>query len=61
MPAMERTKGMIVGFGFLGLALSLKSLYSGEHSTLINLILILALVLGPTMLVQRGKNLKVSK
>jgi len=45
---LERVKGMIVGFGFLGLALLLKSVYSGGNIVLIGMILVMITV-GPTL------------
>ena len=45
---MERVKGMLVGFGFLGLALLLKSVYPGRNMIFLGAIIVL-LVLGPTL------------
>ena len=58
MYKMERAKGMIVGFGFLGLALCVKSVYSGEHATLLSFVLAFVIVVGPTMLSLNWKSHK---
>ena len=55
MYKMERVKGMIVGFGFLGLALCVKSAYSGKHAILLGFILASAIVVGPTILSRKWK------
>ena len=55
MIRMERSKGMIVGFGFLVIALCLKSAYTGEHSFIFGCILILFIAVGPTLLSQKLK------
>ena len=55
MYEMERVKGMIVGFGFLSLALCVKSAYSGEHAALLGFILAFAIVVGPTILSRKWK------
>ena len=51
---MERVKGMIVGFGFLGFALLLKSMYPANNMVFSGLI-ILILVIGPTLVSYSGK------
>ena len=48
MYKMERVKGMIVGFGFLGFALLLKSVYPGRNIVFIGMILVMMAV-GPTL------------
>ena len=48
MYRMERVKGMLVGFGFLGLALLLKSVYLGRNMVFLGAIIVL-LALGPTL------------
>ena len=50
---MERVKSMLVGFGFLGFALLLKSVYPGNMVFLGTIIL--SLVLGPTLVSYIGK------
>lgn len=49
---MERIQGMITGFGFIGVALFLKSLLSTEKM-IISALLILFLILGPTIFSHR--------
>ena len=51
---LERAKGMIVGFGFLGLALLLKSVYPGNNIVVIGMILVIMTV-GPNLLSYSGK------
>ena len=55
MVKFERVKGTIVGFGFLCFALSLKSVYSGEHEFLFGFILVLVIVIGPTIVSHKWK------
>jgi len=52
---VERIKGMIAWFGFLSLALCVKSIYSGEHATLLGLILVFSIVAGQTILPSNWK------
>jgi len=59
MYKMERIKGMIVGFGFLSLALLIKSAYAGEHAILLGFILAFSIVVGPTVLSWKWKSHKV--
>jgi len=47
MYKMERVQGMLVGFGFLSLALFIKSIYAGPNSTIIGYLLITLIVAGP--------------
>lgn len=51
---MERVKSMLVGFGFLGFVLLLKTVYGGENMVILSMLLIL-LVLGPTLVAYKGK------
>jgi len=51
---MERVKGMIVGFGFLGLALLLKSAFPGRNMVFLGAIVVF-LVVGPTLLSYGGR------
>ena len=51
---MERTKSMLVGSGFLSLALFTKSLYSGEHAILLSFLLVFVFVVGPIFVSQSG-------
>jgi len=55
MYKMERVKGMIVGFGFLSVALCLKSAYADEHKILFGFILAFFIVVGPTILSHKWK------
>jgi len=52
---MERTKGMIVGFGFMFLTLSIKGFYSGEHANILAIFLAFSIFIGPTLLAYKGK------
>jgi hypothetical protein len=45
---------MLVGFGFLGFALLLKSVYPGRNMVFLGAIIVF-LVLGPTLVSYRGK------
>ncbi len=49
---MERAKGMLVGFGFLGIALLLKSAYPWENMVFLGAIILL-IVLGPLLVANR--------
>jgi len=51
---MERVKSMLVGFGFLGFALLLKSVYPGRNMVFLGAIIVF-LVLGPIFVSYRGK------
>jgi hypothetical protein len=51
---MERVKSMLVGFGFLGFALLLKSVYPGRNMVFLGAIIVF-LVLGPILVSYRGK------
>ncbi len=51
---MERVKGMIVGFGFLSLALLLKSAISGRNMVFIGIIIGMMAV-GPTLVSYSGR------
>ena len=52
---MERTKGMIVGFGFIFLTLFIKGLYTGPHANFLALSMAFSISLGPTLIANRGK------
>lgn len=52
---MERVKGMIVGFGFLGLALLLKNAFPGRNMVFLGAIVVF-LVVGPTLLSHGGRS-----
>jgi len=52
---MERLKGTIVGFGFLSLALCLKSVYSGENAIIFGFGLIFIIVVPPIILSHKWK------
>ena len=51
---MERVKGMLVGFGFLGLALLLKSVYLERNMVFLGAIIML-LALGSPLVSYREK------
>lgn len=47
---IERIRSILVGSGFLSLALFIKSLYSGEFAILLSFILVLIFVVGPVII-----------
>jgi len=51
---MERVQSMLVGFGFLGFALLLKSVYPVRNMVFLGAIIVF-LVLGPILVSYRGK------
>lgn len=58
---MERAKDMLVGFGFLSLALCIKSIYSGEHTALLAFVLVFTIVVGPPIVSYKWKNNKLKQ
>ena len=55
---MERVKGMIAGFGFLSLALLLKSASSEVNTVFIGVILVVIVVVAPIILSYIGRSHK---
>ena len=53
MYKLERVKAMLIGFLFISLALILKSAYSDEHAIVFNFVLIIFIVLGPGLLINK--------
>ena len=51
---MERAKGMLVGFGFIGLSLLLKSVFQ-QGTFIISAVLLSLLIAGPSLLSYVGK------
>ena len=59
MIKMERSKGMIVGFSFLIIALCLKGAYAGEYSFIFGCALAVFIAVGPTILSHKLKSNKI--